>query len=99
MTEHAAVVNVSRYRPAPGKRDDLLRAMKSMADRASGEEGCFGAQACASDKDRDTLIAVSRWKSRQALESFSNAAASVSEREHLEGLLAGPTNRENLTPL
>jgi quinol monooxygenase YgiN len=99
MTEHAAVVNVSRYRPAPGKRTDLLSAMQRMAKRAADAPGCFGAQACESDQDREDLIAVSRWESTEALEAFSNTAGSVAEQEHLEGLLAGPARRENLRPL
>jgi quinol monooxygenase YgiN len=99
MAEHAAVVNVSRYRPAPGKRQDLMSAMKRMAERAASAKGCFGAQACESDRDRDDLIAVSRWESPQALQAFSTTAASTAEQEHLKGLLAGPAQRENLRPM
>lgn len=98
MDEHAAVVNVSRYQPARGKREDLLKAMKRMAERASSAEGCFGAQACQSDQDRETLVAVSRWKSEGALDAFSKTAESVSEQEHMDRLLDGPARRENLTP-
>jgi len=99
MAEHAAVVNVSRYRPAPGKRSDLMAAMKRMAARAADARGCFGAQACESDQDKEDLIAVSRWESVQALEAFSSAATSVTEQDHLKGLLAGPARRENLRPV
>lgn len=99
MADHAAVVNVSRYRPAAGKRQDLMSAMKRMADRAASTNGCFGAQACESDRDREDLIAVSRWESAQALQAFSSTAASAAEQEHLKGLLAGPAQRENLRPV
>jgi quinol monooxygenase YgiN len=93
------VVNVSRYRPASGKRQELMSAMKRMAERASEAKGCFGAQACESDRDREDLIAVSRWESADALHSFSNTAASTAEQEHLKGLLSGPAQRENLHPV
>jgi quinol monooxygenase YgiN len=99
MAEHAAVINVSRYRPATGKRSDLLAAMKRMADRATEAKGCFGAQACESDQDREDLIAISRWESAHALDEFSKTAASISEREHLKSLVSGETRRENLQPL
>jgi quinol monooxygenase YgiN len=99
MAEHAGAVNVSRYRPAAGKREDLVKAMHRMAERARQAKGCFGAQACTSDRDRETLIAVSRWENGAALEAFANTAASAAEQEHLKGLLAGPANRENLTSL
>lgn len=55
--------HVARYPPAPGKRKDLLAAMKRMAARAADVKGCFGAQACESDHDREDLVAVSRWES------------------------------------
>lgn len=99
MAEHAVVVNVSRYRPAAGKRQELMAAMRKMAERASSAKGCFGAQACQSDRDQEDLVAVSRWESDQALHAFSNTAASAAEQEHLKGLLAGPAQRENLRPV
>ena len=98
MAEHAAVVNVSRYQPASGKRAELMSAMKRMATRAADAKGCFGAQACESDQDRDDLVAVSRWESEQALHAFSRTAESAAEQEHLKGLLAHPARRENLRP-
>src|SRR5437667_11091765 len=99
MADHAAVVNVSRYRPAPGKRADLMAAMKRMATRAADAQGCFGAQACESDQDKEDLIGVSRWESVQALEACTSDAASVAEQEHLPGLVAGQARRENLRPV
>jgi quinol monooxygenase YgiN len=99
MADHAHVVNVSRYRPTSGKRQELMSAMKRMAERASQAKGCFGAQACESDRDQQDLIAVSRWESPDALHAFSNTAASTAEQEQLKGLLAAPAQRENLRPV
>ena len=99
MVEHAVVINVSRYVAAPGKRDELVAAMRRMAERAAEEADCFGAQTCASDQEREALIAVSRWRSPAALEEFRETAASIAEREQLSALLAAPAEHENLTPL
>jgi quinol monooxygenase YgiN len=99
MAEHAAVINVSRYRPAAGKRSELLSAMRRMADRAAQARGCFGAQACESDRDRDDLVAISRWESPDALRAFSDTAEAAADQEHLKGLVAGSAQRENLRPL
>lgn len=99
MDEHASVVDVSRYRPADGKRDEMLAEMKKIAERASKSEGCFGAQICASNSDADALVAVSRWKSRQALEKFSTEVQSVAARDRLTELLGGRAQHEHLTPL
>src|SRR5438105_900498 len=51
MPEHAAIIDVSRYYPAPGKREELLAAMQTLASSASSRPGCFGAQACESDQE------------------------------------------------
>ncbi len=101
MTEHAAVIDISRYYPAPGKRDELLRAMKQMADRAASSDGCFGAQACDSDQDEEALVAVSRWESQSSLDSFAQSPEFVREREQLTSLLSKlskPAHREHLRP-
>ena len=60
MPEHAAIIDVSRYYPAPGKRQELLDAMRTLASSASSSQGCFGAQACESDQDAETLVADGR---------------------------------------
>lgn len=98
MVEHAVVINVSRYRPASGRRDELVAAMKRMAARAAEEPDCFGAQTCSSDGDQEALVAVSRWRSPDALRTFHETAASVAEHEHLSALLSSPAEHENLTP-
>ena len=99
MPEHAAVINISRYRPAAGKRSQLLDAMKRMAARASEAKGCYGAQACESDQDREDLLAISRWESANALDAFSKDATSITEQEHLRELVSGQARRENLHPV
>ena len=99
MEEHAAVLDVSRYRPAEGKREEMLTEMKKIAARALEAEGCFGAQVCTSNSDKGSLIAVSRWRSRQALEAFSNEVQSITSRGRLTELLDGRAQHEHLTPL
>jgi quinol monooxygenase YgiN len=99
MEEHAAVLDVSRYRPADGKREEMLTEMKKIAARATEADGCFGAQVCSSNSDKGTLIAVSRWKSRQALEAFSNEVQSITSQKRLTDLLDGRAHHEHLTPV
>jgi|ERR671923_3027887 quinol monooxygenase YgiN len=98
MAEHAAVIDVSRYYPAPGKRDELLDAMRTIAAMAASSNGCFGAQACDSDQDPEALIAVSRWDSQSSLDSFAESPAFTRERERLTSLLSKPAQREHLRP-
>lgn len=98
MTEHAAVIDVSRYYPAPGKHDELFAAMKKIADMAASSDGCFGAQACVSDQDGDALIAISRWDSESSLDHFAQSPEFVAQREGLTSLLSKPAHREHLRP-
>ena len=97
MAEHAVVIDISRYYPASGKRDELLSAMRQQAVAACDFEGCFGAQVCASDRDEQVLVAISRWASQQALDAFANSSTFVSEREGLISLLARPSEHEHLS--
>ena len=98
MPEHAAIIDVSRYYPAPGKREELLDAMRTLASSASSRPGCFGAQACESDQDGESLVAISRWASQDAMEDFADSPDFVRERERLASLLARPASREHLRP-
>lgn len=99
MNEQAAVINVSRYRPVSGKKEELIGPMKAMAAQVSSLEGCFGAQACAVDSDPETIVAISRWASADALRSFTSSAEFKAETERLTPLLDGPAQHESLTPL
>ena len=99
MEEHAVVLDVSRYRPADGKREEMITEMKKIAARANQADGCFGAQVCVSNSDKDSLVAVSRWKSRAALEKFSGEVQSMASRDKLTQLLAGRAEHEHLTPV
>ena len=98
MPEHAAIIDVSRYYPSPGKREELLDAMRTLASSASSRPGCFGAQACESDEDGATLVAISRWASEEMMEDFANSPDFVREREQLTSLLARPASREHFRP-
>lgn len=95
MAEHATVVDVSKYYPAGGRRDDLLGAMHQLADAATKAPGCFGAQVCTSDRDSEALAALSRWESADALDAFANSAAFVAQREQMASLLGRPAEHEH----
>lgn len=99
MVEHALVIDVSRYSPSSGKREELLAAMKKQAAAASEFEGCFGAQVCTSDRDEQQLVAISRWASSRSLEAFANSPSFIHEREALTSLLARPAEHEHLQSL
>lgn len=98
MAEHAKVIDVSRYYPVHGKRDDLMSAMKELAAKAASSPGCFGAQVCESDQENTALVAISRWASQSDLDGFAESPTFVKERERLASLLARPAQREHFHP-
>ena len=70
MAEHAGLIQVTTFRPAPGRRDELLALCAESQERAAAADGCFGAQTCAVDADPDAVVAISRWRDRHSLEAF-----------------------------
>jgi quinol monooxygenase YgiN len=73
MTEHAGLIQVTTFRPAPGRRDEVLALCAETQERAAAADGCFGAQTCTVDEDPDAVVAISRWRDRHSLEAFQAA--------------------------
>jgi quinol monooxygenase YgiN len=73
MTEHASLIQVTTFRPAPGRRDEVLALCAESQERAAAADGCFGAQTCTVDEDPDAVVAISRWRDRPSLEAFQAA--------------------------
>ena len=73
MTEHAGLIQVIRFQPAPGRRDEVLALCAETQERAAAADGCFGAQTCTVDDDPDAVVAISRWRDRNGLEAFQAA--------------------------
>jgi quinol monooxygenase YgiN len=73
MAEHAGLIQVTTFRPAPGRRDELLALCAETQERAAAADGCFGAQTCTVHDDPDAVVAISRWRDRRSLEAFQAA--------------------------
>jgi quinol monooxygenase YgiN len=70
MPEHASVVRVIRFRPAPDRRADLTARLSGGLDQLRQLEGCFGAQICTLKEEPDVVAVISRWVSQSALDQF-----------------------------
>jgi quinol monooxygenase YgiN len=73
MTEHAGLIQVTTFRPGPGRRNEVLALCAETQERAAAADGCFGAQTCTVDEDPDAVVAISRWRDRPSLEAFQAA--------------------------
>jgi quinol monooxygenase YgiN len=97
VAEHASVIRVTHFQPAPGKRAELSALLEKLAESVRAMEGCFGVQVCAVRESPEELVVISRWASQSALEPMiqfvtSNAADAGS-------LASGQARTEHYTPL
>jgi quinol monooxygenase YgiN len=94
MAEHAGLIQVITFRPAPGRRDELLALCAETQERAAAADGCFGAQTCTVDDDPDAVVAISRWRDRHSLEVFQAADGSSSPIRVRDVLADMPVTRQ-----
>jgi quinol monooxygenase YgiN len=97
MAEHASVVRIIRFRPAPGKRDELVGVLERGAEQIRQLEGCFGIQVCGVRESPEVIASISRWASQAALDQFLQT--SQQQRADLNSLAAEPPTTEHLTPV
>ena len=97
MAEHARVVRVTHFKPAPGKRDELAQKLETLSDSIRPMEGCFGVQVCSVREAPELLAVISRWASQSALDKLrSSNTVNMAE---LTALLAEPQKTEHFEPL
>jgi quinol monooxygenase YgiN len=97
VAEHASVVRIIRFKPASGKRDELIALLQEGAEQIRQMDGCFGVQVCAVREAPDEVASISRWASQSALEAFIQA--SQTQRPALNALAAEAPVTEHLTPI
>ena len=94
MAEHASIVRLTRFQPASGKRDELIRRLVDGAEGIRELEGCFGAQICTVRENPDVVVAVSRWASQAAVDNFLRTTEA--QRAEVAKLTATPPSVEHL---
>src|SRR5205814_10311736 len=94
MTEHAGLIQVTTFWPAPGRRDEVLGLCAQTQERAAVADGCFGAQTCTVDEDPDAVAAISRWRDRRSLEAFQAAEGGSTPVRVGDVLIDAPVTRQ-----
>ncbi len=94
MIEHAGLIQVTTFRPAPGRRDEVLAMCAQTQQRAAAADGCFGAQTCTVDDDPDAVAAISRWRDRRSLEAFQAAGGGSPAIRVGDVLIDAPVTRQ-----
>jgi quinol monooxygenase YgiN len=96
MTEHAHVIRVAKYRPLPGRDDELRQALTALATGMRGAPGLFGAQVCRVTEDPELLALVARWEHERAmlatgdphLQALSDEVAGLAQDQQVEHFIA-----------
>ena len=99
MAKGASRIVLSRYHPLLGHREELLAAIAKLAGLATAGAGCYGARVFRSDQERDAVVAISRWGSEGAWESFARSPAVIEERGRFAHLLTRPAAEERFLPV
>jgi quinol monooxygenase YgiN len=97
MAEHASVVRIARFRPASGRREELVNRLQSGVEGIRQREGCFGAQICTLREDQDAVVVISRWEHETALEQFLSDTAA--QRSEAAALTAEPPTTETFVSI
>ena len=74
MSEHAQIVQLTRMRPVPGRREDLLGRLHEQAEAMRSLPGLYGAQVCEVQEDPSELVLISRWRDEDAMRGLATGA-------------------------
>ena len=93
----APLVVTAIFRPAEGKREQVLAAMARVIPRVHEEEGCnlYAIQ----EAEDGTIAMIEHWDSGATLDAHGAAAPVADFNVELEGLLASPVEVTRYTPI
>ena len=92
MAEHANVVRVARFRPAPGRQEELVNRLEAGVEGIRQRDGCFGAQICTLTEDPAVVAVISRWANQAALDQF--LSETTAQRAEAAALVTEPPTTE-----
>ena len=97
VAEHARVIRVTRFKPAPGKGEELAQKLETLSESVRPMEGCFGVQVCSVREAPEVVVVISRWASQSALDKLMSTG--TQDMAQISGLLAEPPKAEHFEPL
>jgi quinol monooxygenase YgiN len=63
------IVVIARFRPAPGRRDELLALLEEVQEASRADDGCLNYGYYSEIVDSERFIAVEEWRDTEALAS------------------------------
>jgi quinol monooxygenase YgiN len=91
------VVVTAYFHPAPGKRDQVVKALRPAITAVHSEPGCE--LYAIHDAPDGTIVMIEKWTSVGELDDHGAGEAVRALNASLDGLLASPTEVTRLVPL
>src|ERR687886_2016663 len=89
-------VSVSRLRVAAEASDALVAAFRRRARLVDGADGFLDLRVWRSDRDREEVLMVSRWRDRAAFTAYMRSAAHRSSHARIDPSLQAAIRLERL---
>ncbi len=91
------VVVTAVFSPAPGRKDDLVEALRSTMPGVHAEAGCL--LYAIHDAEDGTITMIEKWESVADLDAHGSGPAVAALGAAVDGLVAGPAHVTRMTPL
>jgi heme-degrading monooxygenase HmoA len=92
-------VSMSRLRVAAAKSDALVAAFRHRAHLVDGADGFIDLQVWRSDRDREEVMMVSRWRDRSAFTAYMRSAEHRASHDRIDPSLKDAIQLERLEHL
>jgi quinol monooxygenase YgiN len=91
------VVVTALFHPTPGRKDELVEALRSTIPGVHSERGCL--LYAIHDADDGTITMIEKWESVADLDAHGSSPESASLRAAVDGLVSEPALVTRMTPI
>jgi quinol monooxygenase YgiN len=91
------VVVTAYFHPLPGKRDELLDALRTAMPQVHNEPGCL--LYAIQEAPDGTIVMIEKWESAELLDQHGSSAAVASVAPVFATVLSAPVAVTRLTPI
>jgi quinol monooxygenase YgiN len=91
------VVVTAVFHPTPGRKDDLVEALRTTMPAVHAERGCL--LYAIHDAEDGTITMIEKWESVEDLDAHGSGEAVVALQAATKDLLAGPATVVRMTPI
>jgi quinol monooxygenase YgiN len=91
------VVVTAVFSPTPGRKDDLVEALRSTMPAVHAEPGCL--LYAIHDAEDGTITMIEKWESVADLDAHGSGPAVAGLGAAIEGLVTAPAHVTRMTPI